>query len=186
MKFKYYFVALIIVILLIAGCAGAHKVVKTNSEESIPEWVKKPPKAEDAIYAIGQSEKASPALAQKAADARAIQGIGEQMSLVVKSMVNDFLLQSGAGDDAEINELTESVAKLISESKLIGVRIKQRDVSGNKWYSLAEYKISDASAKINQTLIEEAKSKKAIYNKIEAKIGFNELEKEIEKSFGKN
>ena len=72
-----------------------------------------------------------------------------------------------------------------SKSTLTGARIKERKPCGNAWYSLCEYKISSASSFITNTLKNEAKRNVAMYNKIEAKIGFNELEKEIEKAFGK-
>ncbi len=185
MKFKYYVVAVIVTVLLITGCAGANKIVKTDSNDCIPEWFLVPLSAEDALYGTGMAEKSSTALAQKAADARAIQSIGEQMIMKVQSYVKDHLQEAGVAEDSEINELTASMAKIISESKLIGARIKERKPCGNTWYSLCEYKINSASTFITDTLKNEAKKKEALYNKIEAKINFDEMEKEIEKEFGK-
>ena len=186
MKFKYYVVALFITVLLIAGCAGANKVVKTDPSDCIPEWFLVPLSAEDALYGTGMAEKTSPALAQKAADARAIQSIGEQMIAIVESYVKGYLSEAGIAGNSEVTELTSSVVKIISKSKLTGARIKERKPCGNTWYSLCEYKIGSASSFITDTLKNEAKKKEAMYNKIEAKIGFNELEKEIEKAFGNN
>lgn len=189
MKKKCLFIVMFTVpLFLIFGCASASgnkEYAQTNvsSNNYLPEWVTMTPEAEDAIYAIGQATKSTAAISQKAADMRAIQGISEQVAVVVKTYVKDYIAQAGIGETAEVTELTSSVAKMISESTLKGAKIKKREVTGDTWYSLAEYKTKQASKEIQDALLKEAQKNEALYNEFKAKINFDEMEKEIEKAF---
>lgn len=183
MKITHFIVFVIFASLILSGCAG-NKAIQESANDCIPAWFLVVPTADDAIYGTGQAEKSSAALGQKAADTRAFQAISEQMVAKVQSFVKDYLAEAGVADNSEVTELTSNVVKVISKSTLTGARIKERKPCGNTWYSLSEYKISAASSQITDTLKNEAKKKEALYNKIEAKISFDEMEKEIEKSFG--
>ncbi|MBN1969926.1 MAG: LPP20 family lipoprotein [Candidatus Delongbacteria bacterium] len=185
MKFKLIFVSLS-VFFLIVGCATTNTSTTTVSKDDcIPEWFLTPPYAEDAIYGTGQSEKASASLGQKSADTRAKQDISEQIQIKVKSYVKDFLQEVGALGDSDIDELTSSTVKVVSESDLSGARIKQRENCGNTWYSLCEYRIDTAAKLVTDTLQKEMEKKK-LKEQFEAKLSFEELEKEVERAFGED
>ena len=166
-------------ILIISGCICTRYVYV---DDCIPEWFLSPPTAEDAIYGTGQAAKANAALAQKAADTRAIQTVSEQVISKVKSYVKDFLQGVGFAGEGQINELTSSTVKILSQTTLEGARISERAPCGTTWYSLCEYKKDNAAKLISSTLKSEME-KQNLRDKFEAFKSFNELEEEIKKAF---
>jgi hypothetical protein len=178
MKRLTVFLLLIPMALMLMNCAGEKPAAK---KLDVPDWYLNPPQAEDAIYQAGDAVKVSMALAKEAADARARDAIARTIELKVSTMLKDFMQQSGAGQDAEAIEFTSVVSKQVANNVLRGCKIVKREmkVEGNQYhaYSLAEYNLNSL---INETL-NEARKQKALYNEAKANLGFEELEKEIQK-----
>jgi hypothetical protein len=163
--------------LFLMDCGGKPKA-KTSD---IPDWYLNPPQTEDAIMEAGDATKHSMGLAKEGADARARTAIARTIEVKVNSMLKDFLQESGVGEDAEALEFTSSVTKQVSSNVLNGCRIVKREMKteGNMYhaYSLAQY---DLNSLVEETL-NAARKQKALYNEAKANLGFQELEKEIEK-----
>jgi len=95
--------------------------------------------------------------------------------------MKDFMQQSGMGQDAEALEFTSSVSKQVSNSVLKGCKIIKREmkIEGSSYhgFSLAEYSLNP----LIQETLDVARKQKALYNEAKANLGFDELEKEIQK-----
>lgn len=177
---KLVFFVFLTSVLIFTGCA--HSSAKEVKNDCIPDWVLKPPSAEDALYGIGQASKASQALAQKAADTRAIQSISEQVVSKVQTRVKDFLEEVGFASESEVNELTSSTVKILSQTTLEGARIAERGICNNTWYSLCEYKNDNAAKLIANTLKSEME-KKNLWTRFMANKEFEEMENDIKEAF---
>jgi len=164
--------------LALVNCAGKEPMAKIAD---VPEWYLNPPQAEDAFYEAGDAVKMSMALTKDAADGRARVAIARTIDVKVSTMIKDFMQQSGMGQDAEAQEFTSSVSKQVSNVVLKGCKIVKREmkIEGSSYhgFSLAEYSLNPL---IQETLAE-ARKQKALYNEAKAKLGFDELEKEIQK-----
>ncbi|MCD6099637.1 MAG: hypothetical protein DRP91_01840 [Candidatus Neomarinimicrobiota bacterium] len=160
------------------NCGGGRPVADV---EEIPEWYLNPPVAEDAIYGSGDAVKQSLALAKEAADARARDAVARAIEVKVSNMLKNFMQESGLAEDAEALEFTESVSKQVANTVLRGCKITKRTVKteGRLYhvYSLAEYNLNS----LIQETLDQARKHKALYNEAKARLGFEELEKEIQK-----
>jgi len=164
--------------LTLVNCAGKKPMAKIAD---VPEWYLNPPQVEDAFYQAGDAVKMSMALAKDAADARARDAIARTIEVKVSNMMKDFMQQSGMGQDAEALEFTSSVSKQVSNVVLKGCKIVKREmkIEGSSYhaFSLAEYSLNP----LVQETLEEARKQKSRYNEAKANLGFEELEKEIQK-----
>lgn len=178
MKKLVVLLMLIPIVLLLINC-GAEKPKPKMAD--IPDWYLNPPQAEDAYYQAGDAVKMSMALAKDAADARARDAIARTIEVKVATMMKDFMQQSGMGNDAEAIEFTSSVSKQVANNVLKGCKIVKREmkIEGNSYhaYSLAEYNLNS----LVQETLDAARRQKALYNEAKANLGFEELEKEIQK-----
>jgi len=168
----------VFVMLALVNCAGKEPMAKIAD---VPEWYLNPPQAEDAFYQAGDAVKMSMALAKDAADARARDAIARTIEVKVSNMIKDFMQQSGMGEDAEAQEFTSSVSKQVSNVVLKGCRIVKREmkIEGSSYhgFSLAEYSLNP----LVQETLDVARKQKSQYNEAKANLGFEELEKEIQK-----
>jgi competence protein ComGC len=163
--------------LLLLDCGGKPKA----DIKDIPDWYLNPPKAKDKIYGTGDGAKHTMALAKETADSRARDDIARQIAVQVSTMLEGFMQESGLGEDAEALEFVENVSKHVTDVELIGCKISKRVVKEERElyhvYSLAECELEN----LVQETLEEARRQKSLYNEAKAKIGFEELEKEIQK-----
>jgi len=99
----------------------------------------------------------------------------------VSTMLKNFMQQSGMGQDAEALKFVSNVSKQVSDVSLRGCKIVKREIKieGSSYhaYSLAEYSLKS----LIQETLDVARKEKALYNEAKANLGFEELEKEIQK-----
>jgi len=164
--------------LALVNCAGKAPMAKIAD---VPEWYVNPPQAEDAFYDAGGALLVDMELAKKAADASARDAIATTIDTKVSTMLKNFMQQSGMGQDAEALKFVSNVSKQVSDVSLRGCKIVKREIKieGSSYhaYSLAEYSLKS----LIQETLDVARKEKALYNEAKANLGFEELEKEIQK-----
>ncbi len=168
-------------VVCVGGCGGSKEISKGNA----PEWFLNPPKAADKLYGIGSAQKQSLQLAKEISETRAKKEIAQALSQKVQNLMKDFMSEAGVGEMAEATEFTQSITKTITDVELEGCTIEKREIiDGNVW-SLAVWPIDDASRSFLKDKINaELKRREALYNEIQAKKGFEDLDKEIAKLNG--
>ncbi|SVD13290.1 uncharacterized protein METZ01_LOCUS366144 [marine metagenome] len=173
-------IAITFVGLFLIGCAGSKSGTSEDMKmgKDVPKWAGGQT-AEDAFYGVGFAKKQNPALAKKAAAARARTEISEAVKIQVSSMLKDFMQESGIGESAQALEFTESVTKQVTSNSLSGSVIEDTYFSndGSVWvlvsYSLDNTRKSAANA---------ASKEEALYNEFKASQAFNEMNSSIQGS----
>jgi ribosomal protein S20 len=141
-----------------------------------PKWFMNPPKSGEVIYAVGAAKKQNPSLALNAATQRARDEIARSVNVKVQNMMKDFMQESGAGDNAQALEFTESVSKQVADVSLSGsVRAKTATGKDGTIYVLVEYSLDGA----RQAALAEVKKQEALYNEFKAEQSFDDLEEAI-------
>ena len=176
MKYRIFAIALA---LILVGCGGSKPGSGSTEEGSFggaPNWFMNPPTSGDVIYAVGAAKKQNPSLALNTATQRARDEIARTVSLKVENMMKDFMQESGAGDNAQALEFTESVSKQVADVSLSGsVRTKTATGKDGTIYVLVEYSLDG----LRQSALTEAKKQEALYNEFKSIKGFDDLEEAI-------
>lgn len=146
-----------------------------------PDWFLNPPSAEDALYAIGVARKDNPQLALDTATARARNEIARIVRVKVSTMTKDFMEEAGVSGESKSTEFTQVVSKQIADNTLSGsTRDKvhvDKTTDPDTFYVLVKLNLADMSGSIEQIMRDNA----AAYARLQAKKGFDELEKELKK-----
>lgn len=166
---------------LVMGCGGSKQISKNSG----PEWFLNPPKAADKLYGVGSAQKQSLQLAKEISETRAKKEIAQALSQKVQNLMKDFMSESGVGEMAEATEFTQSITKTITDIDLEGCTIEKREIIDGTVWSLAVWPIDDASRSFLKDKINaELKRKESLYNELQAKKGFEDLDKELAKLNG--
>lgn len=169
------------IIVALVGCGGSKKVSKSN----VPDWFLNPPKAGDKLYGIGSAKKQNVQLAKEISETRAKKEIAQALSQKVQNLMKDFMSESGLGETAEATEFTQSITKTITDIDLEGCTIEKREIIDGTVWSLAVWPIDEAGRSFLKDRINaELKRREALYNELQAKKGFEELDKELQKLNG--
>ncbi len=175
---KYRMLAMTLVLIL-TGCGGSKSgsgSTEAGSFSGAPKWFMNPPKSGEVIYAVGAAKKQNPSLALNAATQRARDEIARSVNVKVQNMMKDFMQESGAGDNAQALEFTESVSKQVADVSLSGsVRAKTATGKDGTIYVLVEYSLDGA----RQAALAEVKKQEALYNEFKAEQSFDDLEEAI-------
>lgn len=167
--------------LFLLGCGGSSTISKSNA----PEWFLNPPKAADKLYGIGSAQKQNIQLAKEISETRAKKEIAQALSQKVQNLMKDFMSESGIGETAEATEFTQSITKTITDINLEGCTIEKREIIEGTVWTLAIWPINDASRSfLKDKISAELKRREALYNELQAKKGFEDLDKELAKLNG--
>ncbi len=156
----------------------------SSSKSALPEFMVNPPKEEGIIYGSGEAQKASFQLAKETADTRACKEVAKVLNQRVKSVLSDFMSQSGAElESAEVLEFVESTSKNVTDVSLTGCQIHKREYNeeSSTVHSLARYDLKDAKSMIKDMAHKNLASKEALYNRLRADQAFDKLDAEIDK-----
>jgi hypothetical protein len=168
-------------VMFLFGCGGSQKISKSNA----PEWFLNPPKAADKLYGVGSAQKQNIQLAKEMSETRAKKEIAQVLSLKVQNLTKDFMSESGIGETAEATEFTQSITKTITDINLEGCTIEKREIIEGAVWTLAVWPINDASRSfLKDKISSELKRRESLYNELQAKKGFDDLDKEIGKLNG--
>ena len=164
--------------LLVMGFLTLFIISCAAPKSSLPDFFLNPPTSPEYLYGVGNAQKANLSLARQTATARARTEVANAVSVKVSRVINDFLQQSGVGENAQALEFTESVSKQVANISLSGAVVKEASQGDDGMiYVLVEYPLSA----VRQAALEEAKKREAQYTELKARQSFEDLEKEIAK-----
>jgi len=177
--------------LLVTGCS---KKVKKVDNEALEEEFKHAPAwvlnghAEGRISAVGSAVigKSGMQFAKTEAVAHGRNELARQTSTKVKALVNNFVEQTGLGDDQLVDRFSKQITKQITNVTLSGSRQKDMWISPSKeLYVLVEMDPTAVKETVKKQLTTTYQSDQARWQEFKAKNGEAELDREIEKTFGK-
>jgi len=177
--------------LLVSGCA---KKVKKIDNEALEEEFKHAPAwvlnghAEASISAVGSAVigKSGMQFAKTEALAHGRNELARQVSTKVKAMVNNFVQQTGLGDEQLVDRFSKQMTKQITNETLSGSRQKDMWISpSNELYVLVVMDPAAVKETVKKELTTTYQSDQARWQEFQSKNGEAELDREIEKTFGK-
>ncbi|MFA5448087.1 MAG: hypothetical protein WC233_07395 [Sphaerochaeta sp.] len=144
MKRRYVFALLMIVALLLAGCASTGvkkdegpKRATIIGAEGVPqpEWVYKTVSTEDMHYESGFGKMSDKQTSIKRATVEAKNKIAEWVNTNVKEVVVTYLNDAGSGDDRQALDAMEVISQQVAEATLSGVTTEDVwvDADGGVW-----------------------------------------------------
>lgn len=170
---------------LLAGAAVLSLVACSSGSKSMPDFMVNPPKEEGKIFGSGEAEKNTFQLAKEAADTRACRDVGRVLDQRVKSVLKDFMSESGADvNSAEVLEFVESTSKSVTDVQMAGCTIDKREHKegdAHKVYSLAVYDLSASKQLVKDMAHKNLATKEALYNRLRADQAFEKLDAELDK-----
>lgn len=169
----------------LGGIALTSIIACSSSKTSMPDFMVNPPKAEGKIYGSGEANKNTFQLAKEAADTRACREVGRVLDQRVKSVLKDFMSESGADvNSAEVLEFVESTSKSVTDVQMAGCTIDKREHQegdSHKVYSLAVYDLSASKQLVKDMAHKNLATKEALYNRLRADQAFEKLDVELDK-----
>jgi hypothetical protein len=152
---KMFILVMTAALVLAAGCA-TQPVVSTEPED-VPEFVTNPPQDTNLIYGVGTASNKSDSLAMQIAEARAMQSISRQLTVLAQGMLNDFERESGAIDERVALEFQSTVVEILSNNTLRGVTpVKREKIKNGAWYVLAKMDKTAAAQDVASIINNEA------------------------------
>ena len=177
--------------LLVTGCS---KKVKQVDHEALEEEFEHAPAwvldghIEGSISAVGSAVigKSGMQFAKTEALALGRNELARQTSIKVKAMVNNFVEQTGLGDEQLVDRFSKQMTKQITNVTLSGSRQKDTWISPSKeLYVLVVMDPAAVKESVKKELTSTYQSDQARWQEFKAKNGEAELDREIEKTFGK-
>lgn len=177
--------------LLVSGCS---KKVKRVDNEALEEEFKHAPAwvldghLEGTASAVGSAVigKSGMQFAKTEALAQGRNELARQMSTKVKALVNNFVQQTGLGGDQLVDQFSKQVTKQLTNQTLSGSRQKDMWISpSNELYVLMVMDPARVKETIKRELTTTYESDQARWQEFQSKNGEAELDREIEKTFGK-
>ena len=156
--------------------------------KNAPEWVLNPSSVSK-FAAVGSAKigKAGLNFARTEALANARDELARQIQVKVKNLVGNFVQTTGAGSQETVDKITRTVSKQITNQVLIGSRQKDIWISPKNELFVLVVLDKDAAKKlakyIEDTIVTSYKNNQALWQQFQAKRGFEELDKEIQKEF---
>lgn len=120
-------ISLIVLVMLLAGCASTEQVEPKTpviiGAEGVPqpEWVNSTPRAADVHYETGYAKLSNKANSIKRANADAKEKISQWINTTVDSVVVNYTSDMGSGDNRQALEAFESISRQTSNNALMGV-----------------------------------------------------------------
>jgi len=187
---------LLLLVLALGGLfvAGCGKKVKKVDNEALEEEFKHAPAwvlgnyEEGSIVAVGSAVigKSGMQFAKTEALALGRNELARQTSIKVKALVNNFVQQTGLGDEQLVDRFSKQMTKQITNVTLSGSRQKDMWISPSKeLYVLVVMDPAAVKATVKKELTTSYKNDQARWQEFKAKNGEAELDREIEKTFGK-
>ena len=179
------------VMLPLTGCGKKVKQVDNEALEEefahAPAWVLNGHET-GSISAVGSAVigKSGMQFARTEALAHGRDELARQVSTKVKALVNNFVEQTGLGDDQLVDRFSKQVTKQVTNETLSGSRQKDLWVSPSKeLYVLVVMDPAAVKQTVKKQLTTTYQSDQARWQEFKARNGEAELDREIEKTFGK-
>ncbi len=132
-----------LVVAAVVGCASSRGIDISD----IPDFYLNPPKAEDAIYGVGDARMSTLSMSRTMAFSRARDDVARQVEVAVKNAITDYAQEAGEGDNKQAIQFAETVSRQIVDVTLRGVKQVETAVSKDGTvYALVEYPINSLLA----------------------------------------
>jgi hypothetical protein len=152
-----------------------------------PEWVLSGSK-EDPISAVGSAPigKGGLQFARTEAMGYARSEIARQVSVKVRSLVNNFSQQTGIGEEQSLDAFSRQVTKLVTDESISGSHQKDLWISPNsEVYVLMVLDKEAVETSVRRQVVHSYRQNSAQWQEFQAKNGNQALDREIEAAFGR-
>ena len=152
-----------------------------QSISKMPSWYTQPPVDANALYAAASESSPDMQMSMDAAILSAKRQLANSLGARVSELMNNYALQTGTGNDAQVVQEISRVAKSVTtDINLAGfVREKSEVIQeGRNFRSfvLLRYPVGEA----NRVVADQVKKSQILDTKVRAAQAFQELEREIE------
>lgn len=184
-------VAVMLLALVMVGCAGSKATSSTSQSASkptgqtqqaagVPEWFT-PPQDPNFFYEATTATSQDMQLALDKAITSARAGIARQIDVLVKSNQKKFDEETGFGKDAQLLQYFSQATTTVTATSQSGSRVKRQQTvrEGEGWraYVLVEYPVGAA----NQALMQQIKGNEQMYTRFRASEAFKDLDEDVKK-----
>ncbi|MBU1344535.1 MAG: LPP20 family lipoprotein [Proteobacteria bacterium] len=175
--------------LMGTSCSNKHidNDVLEKEFENAPKWVLTGHE-EGFFSAVGSARigKSGMQFAKTAALAQGRDELARQLSVKVESLVNNFVLQTGLGDDQLVDRLGKQVSHQVTQNTLSGSHQKDVWISpSSELYVLVFMETTAVKQSVRNQVISSYKSQDAEWQAFKAQNASAKLDREIENVFGK-
>jgi len=149
--------------------------------DDIPAWFLNPPSDPDNLYAATTSSAADLSMAFETAENAGRVDITSEIQTKVTAMFRRYRQEVGAGEDSELESLSEAISQEVVSEVVRGIRrelgeVKQEGSVTYRVYVLMKMPLRLAKA----TLVSKVKADSNMHLRFRASEAFKELEKEVE------
>lgn len=163
---------------------------KDKKKLDYPEWFNNLPVSNEYIYVIGIGQKGNLALSREAAILRGRTELSKIIEVKISNMVKDFIENSNYKNKSRIIEFSQSVSKQVSETVIIGSKIKDSFIDESTKPETVVILMYISIKDISKSLDETKKKKEMDYAQISTDLSLDKLVSEIKgklsKTFGIN
>jgi len=162
--------------------AAAVSCTFPNTKEAAPGWVCDEPVAGAAVTAVGSAQKSQAGVAfmkqMAAADARV--QLAQMMRIQVTNMIKQYAENTGAANQATVDQVNSSVTKQITNESLVGTRLL-RSITASDGTLYVLVGLDEASAQqITEVAIKTSlNNDRAVWQQFRAQKGQDELAADI-------
>jgi hypothetical protein len=147
----------------------------------IPDWFLNPPKDPNYLYATGTAKSKDIQDATLDATNVARLEIVNQIQTKVSGLFKRFREEVGAGEDADLLPLTQSISKSVASELLTMSTPAKKDVKKEGIHYRAYVMMEMPIGETNTALVTKIKANRVMYTRFRASQAFKELEEEVEK-----
>ena len=201
MKRAAIIICLLSAALFLTSCGGSKQAVEPAAKQPVepasdlakefagaPGWVLDGGgsiEGGQAAVGVAKVGKAGIGFARTEALTDARNELARQQSLKVKDLVKRFTQSIGTGDAETVDRVSSQVSKQVAQQTLIGTRQKEMWLSPtDNLYVLVVIDNSIVKNSVKDAVQTSFRNEEALYQQFQAKMGHEELEKEVEKEFG--
>jgi len=177
--------------ILAAGCSPAAKKIDNEALEeefkNAPEWVLTG-HLKETTSAVGSAKigKGGLQFARTEALATGRDELARQVSVKVETLVNNFAQQTGIGDDQMLDAFSKQVSRQITDETLAGSRQQDIWISPSAdVYVLVVMDNEQIKTAVRRQMVSSYRQDDARWQEFKAKNGAEELDRELERAFGR-
>ena len=177
--------------ILAAGCSTAAKKIDNEALEeefkNAPEWVLTG-HLKETTSAVGSAKigKGGLQFARTEALATGRDELARQVSVKVETLVNNFAQQTGIGDDQMLDAFSKQVSRQITDETLAGSRQQDIWISPSAdVYVLVVMDNEQIKTAVRRQMVSSYRQDDARWQEFKAKNGAEELDRELERAFGR-
>lgn len=147
-----------------------------------PEWVNKPPKAEDTFFTVGYAQKSSKQNSIPFAEQDARVQVARWIETSVKNALTNYSSESGEGTNVQVLDFAESISKDVADQSVSGVERDELWVDDKGGvYVLCSFPKANVGKSFEQISGNFIRNEAAAFSEFKAKEALSFLEKETAK-----